>query len=107
MTWKRDVIATMIISQGYLTARTRPSSENAWRVAEQFGGGVTVTSSALAFPTGPAVPLMITAGSSTFDLMRFTPITVARLSTLLLLTPQFREISWRSLGTARKSKNKK
>lgn len=48
------------------------------------------------------VPLMITAGSSTFDLMRFTPITVARLSTLILLTAQFSWISCKNLWAARK-----
>lgn len=39
------------------------------------------------------LPLMMTAGSSILGLMRFTPITVARLSTLILLTLEFSCIS--------------
>lgn len=58
-------------------------------------------SAAIVTAPGPAfcacVPLMITAGSSTFDRIRFTPITVARLSTLILLTAQFSWISCRNL----------
>lgn len=42
---------------------------------------------------GSLLPLMMTAGSSTLGLIRFTPITVARLSTLILLTLEFSWIS--------------
>lgn len=43
------------------------------------------------------LPLIIIAGSSILGLMRFTPITVARLSTLILLTLEFNCISCRNL----------
>lgn len=43
------------------------------------------------------LPLIIVAGSSILGLMRFTPITVARLSTLILLTLEFNCISCRNL----------
>lgn len=43
------------------------------------------------------LPLIMIAGSSIWGLMRFTPITVARLSTLILLTLEFSCISCRNL----------
>lgn len=43
------------------------------------------------------LPLIIIAGSSILGLMRFTPITVARLSTLILLMLEFNCISCRNL----------
>lgn len=102
MIWKTDLIPTLLtsyraISQGKQENQDKQTGwqDNVCQSTLPLGGDVVT--SVPAFTAGPAVPLMITAGSSTLDLMRFTPITVARFSTLILLTLQFSWISCRNL----------